>query len=87
VSGVSLLIAASLILAFRGRDDIRRLRKKCSEKTTAIRGVAIRDFAHSYAELCRIDNHILRLLQKLEDGPANPALVVTIHGLGYKLMP
>jgi len=34
-----------------------------------------------------VDNHILRLRQKLEDDPANPAHLVTIHGLGYKFMP
>jgi DNA-binding response OmpR family regulator len=34
-----------------------------------------------------VDNHILRLRQKLENDPANPAHLVTIHGLGYKFMP
>jgi DNA-binding response OmpR family regulator len=34
-----------------------------------------------------VDNHILRLRQKLEDDPADPAHLVTIHGLGYKFMP
>jgi DNA-binding response OmpR family regulator len=34
-----------------------------------------------------VDNHILRLRQKLENDPANPAHLVTIHGMGYKFMP
>jgi len=34
-----------------------------------------------------VDNHILRLRQKLENDPADPAHLVTIHGLGYKFMP
>jgi DNA-binding response OmpR family regulator len=34
-----------------------------------------------------VDNHILRLRQKLENDPANPAHLVTMHGLGYKFMP
>jgi two-component system, OmpR family, alkaline phosphatase synthesis response regulator PhoP len=33
-----------------------------------------------------VDNHILRLRQKLENDPADPAHLVTIHGLGYKFM-
>jgi DNA-binding response OmpR family regulator len=34
-----------------------------------------------------VDNHILRLRQKLENDPADPAHLVTIHGVGYKFMP
>jgi DNA-binding response OmpR family regulator len=34
-----------------------------------------------------VDNHILRLRQKLENDPSDPAHLVTIHGLGYKFMP
>jgi DNA-binding response OmpR family regulator len=34
-----------------------------------------------------VDNHILRLRQKLENDPANPAHLVTIHGMGYKFVP
>jgi DNA-binding response OmpR family regulator len=34
-----------------------------------------------------VDNHILRLRQKLENDPADPAHLVTIHGLGYKFIP
>ena len=30
-----------------------------------------------------VDNHILKLRPKLENDPANPALLVTMHGLGY----
>ena len=34
-----------------------------------------------------VDNHILRLRQKLENDPSNPAHLVTVHGLGYKFLP
>jgi DNA-binding response OmpR family regulator len=34
-----------------------------------------------------VDNHILKLRQKLENDPANPAHLVTMHGLGYKFIP
>jgi DNA-binding response OmpR family regulator len=32
-------------------------------------------------------NRILRLRQRLQYDPANPAHLLTIHGLGYKSMP
>jgi DNA-binding response OmpR family regulator len=41
----------------------------------------------NYPSSRTVDNHILRLRQKLENHPANPAHLVTIHGLGYKFMP
>jgi DNA-binding response OmpR family regulator len=34
-----------------------------------------------------IDNHILRLRQKLESDPSNPSHFLTIHGWGYKFVP
>ncbi len=34
-----------------------------------------------------IDNHILRLRQKLEDNPSNPSHFLTTHGAGYKFVP
>ena len=34
-----------------------------------------------------VDNHVLRLRQKLENDPAAPVHLVTIHGLGYKFLP
>ncbi len=33
-----------------------------------------------------IDNFVLKLRQKLEENPANPKYIITIHGLGYKLI-
>jgi DNA-binding response OmpR family regulator len=33
-----------------------------------------------------IDNFILRLRQKIEKNPAKPQRIITIHGLGYKLI-
>jgi DNA-binding winged helix-turn-helix (wHTH) protein len=34
-----------------------------------------------------VDNHILRLRQKLENNPSRPAYFRTIHGCGYKFTP
>jgi DNA-binding response OmpR family regulator len=42
---------------------------------------------NSYPCTRTVDNHILRLRQKLENDPSNPAHLVTMHGLGYKFVP
>jgi DNA-binding response OmpR family regulator len=34
-----------------------------------------------------VDNHILKLRQKLEADPANPVHFRTVHGVGYKFVP
>jgi DNA-binding response OmpR family regulator len=34
-----------------------------------------------------IDNFILKLRQKIEDDPARPRTILTVHGIGYKLLP
>jgi len=34
-----------------------------------------------------VDVHVGRLRSKIEDDPANPARIVTVRGLGYKLQP
>lgn len=33
-----------------------------------------------------IDNFVVKLRQKIEDDPAHPAIIFTIHGIGYKLI-
>jgi DNA-binding response OmpR family regulator len=33
-----------------------------------------------------VDNFILKLRQKIEKDPANPRHIITIHGIGYKLL-
>lgn len=33
-----------------------------------------------------VDNFILKLRQKIEDDPANPKIIITMHGIGYKLI-
>jgi DNA-binding response OmpR family regulator len=38
----------------------------------------------NYPTTRTVDNHILRLRQKLEPDPANPRFFLTIHGAGYK---
>jgi DNA-binding response OmpR family regulator len=33
-----------------------------------------------------IDNFVLKIRQKIEDDPAHPQIIFTIHGIGYKLI-
>ena len=33
-----------------------------------------------------VDNFILKLRQKIEEDPANPKFIITMHGIGYKLI-
>jgi DNA-binding response OmpR family regulator len=39
---------------------------------------------YSYPCTRTVDNHILKLRQKLEPDPANPAQFLTVHGIGYR---
>jgi two-component system, OmpR family, alkaline phosphatase synthesis response regulator PhoP len=41
----------------------------------------------NYPTTRTVDNHILRLRQKLEPDPANPRYFLTMHGTGYKFTP
>jgi DNA-binding response OmpR family regulator len=41
----------------------------------------------NYPSTRTVDNHILRLRQKLEKDPANPLHFRTVHSSGYKFMP
>jgi len=41
----------------------------------------------NYPSTRTVDNHILKLRQKLEPDPANPVHFRTIHGVGYKFVP
>ena len=41
----------------------------------------------SYPCTRTVDNHMLRLRQKLEKDPSNPSHLLTVHGLGYKFVP
>jgi DNA-binding response OmpR family regulator len=41
----------------------------------------------SYPSTRTVDNHILRLRQKLEAEPAKPRHFMTIHGVGYRFLP
>ncbi len=34
-----------------------------------------------------VDNFILKLRQKIEDDPAHPRHILTVHGIGYKFIP
>ncbi len=40
----------------------------------------------NYPSTRTVDNHILKLRQKLENDPANPAHFKTVHGVGYKFV-
>jgi DNA-binding response OmpR family regulator len=41
---------------------------------------------HNYPSTRTVDNHILRLRQKLEMDPSNPRHFLTLHGVGYKFV-
>jgi DNA-binding response OmpR family regulator len=41
----------------------------------------------NYPTTRTVDNHVLRLRQKLEPDPANPRYLLTMHGSGYKFTP
>jgi DNA-binding response OmpR family regulator len=41
----------------------------------------------NYPTTRTVDNHILRLRQKLEPDPTNPRYFLTMHGAGYKFTP
>ena len=41
---------------------------------------------HHYPSTRTVDNHILKLRQKLEKDPANPVHFRTVHGMGYKFV-
>jgi DNA-binding response OmpR family regulator len=41
----------------------------------------------NYPSTRTVDNHILRLRQKLEPDPARPRFFVTVHSAGYKFVP
>lgn len=41
----------------------------------------------SYPSTRTVDNHILKLRQKLERDPARPVHFRTVHGIGYKFVP
>ncbi len=40
----------------------------------------------NYPSTRTVDNHVLRLRQKLEPDPAEPRYLLTMHGAGYKLV-
>ena len=41
----------------------------------------------SYPCTRTVDNHMLRLRQKLEIDPSRPSHLLTVHGVGYKFVP
>jgi DNA-binding response OmpR family regulator len=41
----------------------------------------------NYPSTRTVDNHILRLRQKLERDPSRPVHFRTMHGIGYKFLP
>jgi DNA-binding response OmpR family regulator len=41
----------------------------------------------NYPSTRTVDNHILKLRQKLETDPENPSHLLTVHGVGYRFVP
>jgi DNA-binding response OmpR family regulator len=42
---------------------------------------------HNYPTTRTVDNHVLKLRQKLEKDPAHPVHFQTVHSIGYKFVP
>ena len=42
---------------------------------------------HNYPCTRTVDNHVLKLRQKLEPEPGDPVHFRTVHGIGYKFVP
>ena len=42
---------------------------------------------HNYPTTRTVDNHVLKLRQKLELDPSRPRHFLTVHGVGYKFLP
>jgi DNA-binding response OmpR family regulator len=40
----------------------------------------------SFPNTRTVDAHIAKLRQKIEDNPEDPKLIITVHGMGYKLL-
>lgn len=40
----------------------------------------------SYPDTRTVDAHIVKLRRKIEDRPDTPKLIITVHGIGYKLL-
>jgi DNA-binding response OmpR family regulator len=40
----------------------------------------------SYPDTRTVDAHIVKLRRKIEDNPETPKLIITVHGIGYKLL-
>lgn len=64
------------LLAERGGEPVSR--DEILEKIWGVSG---------YGSSRSVDNCIVKLRKKLEDDPANPRHIVTIYGMGYKLLP
>jgi DNA-binding response OmpR family regulator len=41
---------------------------------------------NSFPNTRTVDAHIVKLRQKIEDSPDDPRIIITIHGVGYKLI-
>ena len=41
---------------------------------------------NSYPDTRTVDTHIAKLRHKIEDNPAEPKLIITVHCLGYKFL-
>jgi len=60
-----------------------------NRKNTTVKRESILDdvWGDDYQPTTRtIDNFIVKLRQKVEDDPNNPHIIITIHGIGYRLI-
>jgi DNA-binding response OmpR family regulator len=67
-------------------DILRFLASHCGEVVTRDQLLEEVWGYESYPTTRTVDNHILRLRQKLEDDPSSPRHILSIYGEGYKLV-
>ena len=44
-------------------------------------------WGHGQFSTRTLDTHVARLRKKIEPDPAKPRHIVTVHGIGYRLVP
>jgi len=69
---------------FSPKELLARVRR--AMRRTASAQAAISPVTANYPSTRTVDNHILRLRQKLEPDPAAPEFLITMHGAGYKFI-
>ncbi len=73
---------------FSPRELLARVRAalRHTSRTSTVNLVSFDGISMNYPSTRTVDNHILKLRQKLERDPASPVHFRTVHGMGYKFV-